>query len=200
MTSEHAEAAVKAGADAIGFIFAESRRKVSPLKAKEIGAKIPASVIKIGVFVDADREEIEKTVKEANLDYVQLHGNETVEFIQSLSVPAYKALSIKERGDLKGNEDYPGPFILVDSGHGAARGGNGTTFDWSYLRDSSFNKKVILAGGLNADNVISAINTVNPFMLDVSSGVETNGIKDIQKIKEFIRKAKNTSSMKEEMQ
>ncbi|EDL66153.1 phosphoribosylanthranilate isomerase [Bacillus sp. SG-1] len=197
-TIEHAEAAVKAGADAIGFIFAESRRKVSIHTAKEISDTIPASVLKVGVFVDADREEIEKTAQEANLDYVQLHGSETVDFMKSLSVPAYKALSIKEKKDLDGIENYPGNFILVDSGHGAARGGNGTTFDWSYLENVSID--VILAGGLNLENVCSAIEKVNPFMVDVSSGVETDGIKDVKKINEFIFKVKNISRMKEEVQ
>ena len=199
-TIEHAEAAVKAGADAVGFIFAESRRKISPCRAKEISDTIPASVLKIGVFVDADREEIEKTAQEANLDCVQLHGSETVDFMKSLSVPAYKALPIKEKKDLVGIGDYPGNFILVDSGHGAARGGNGTTFDWSYLENVSIDKRVILAGGLNLENVRSAIEKVNPFMVDVSSGVETDGIKDVRKINEFIFKVKNSSRMKEEVQ
>lgn len=195
---EQAEAAVKAGADAIGFIFAESRRKVSVQTAKEIGARLPASVKKIGVFVDAGKEEIENIVREAGLDQVQLHGNEQPGFLLSLSVPSYKALSIQKESDLEGIGHFPGNFILVDSGHGAARGGNGTTFDWNYLRNVSSNKNIILAGGLNTENVERAINEVNPYMIDVSSGVETDGIKDINKIKEFILKAKNTSRMKEE--
>jgi phosphoribosylanthranilate isomerase len=199
-TIEHAEAAVDAGADAIGFIFAESRRKVSPDTVKEIGESIPCTVMKIGVFVDAGKEEIEKIAVKCSLDYVQLHGSETPGFIQSLTVPAYKALSIKEKEDLDGIREFPGSFILVDSGHGSARGGNGTTFDWSYLDDIYNNKKVILAGGLNIENVERAVKEVNPYMVDVSSGVETNGVKDIRKIREFIFKAKNISRMKEEVQ
>ncbi|WP_421385474.1 phosphoribosylanthranilate isomerase [Bacillus salacetis] len=196
----HAQAAVDAGADAIGFIFAQSRRKVSLDAAKEICESIPSSVMKVGVFVDAGKDEIEKTAAECSLDYVQLHGNETPEFIQSLSVPSYKALPIKEKRDLDGIEEFPGRFILLDSGHGSARGGNGTTFDWSYLKNISIDKKVILAGGLNSNNIEMAVKEVNPYMVDVSSGVETNKVKDIRKIKEFIIKAKNISRMKEEVQ
>jgi phosphoribosylanthranilate isomerase len=199
-TVEQADAAVNAGADAIGFIFAESRRNVSPDTTKEICESIPDTVLKIGVFVDALKEEIEKIVVDCNLDYVQLHGTETPDFIQSLTVPAYKALSIIEKEDLEGIQKLPGSFILVDSGHGSARGGNGTTFDWSYLDGIYIDKKVILAGGLNIENVERAIKEVNPYMVDVSSGVETNGVKDIKKIKDFIFKAKNISGMKEEVQ
>jgi phosphoribosylanthranilate isomerase len=195
---EHAEAAVAAGADAIGIIFAESRRKVSAETAEGICKTIPDSIMKIGVFVDESKEEIERIAEETGLDYIQLHGNETPEFILSLKIPAYKALSITKENDLDGIEHFPGSFILVDSGHGAARGGNGTTFDWSYLERISLDKKVILAGGLNAENVKRAITKVNPYMVDVSSGVETNGVKDPEKIKDFILTVKNSSTKKEE--
>ncbi|MGF2616636.1 phosphoribosylanthranilate isomerase [Rossellomorea aquimaris] len=193
MTVEHAEAAVHAGADAIGFIFAESRRRISPEDANKIGKVIPASVLKVGVFVDADQEEINDTVKTAALDYVQLHGTETQEFIEALQVPAYKAVSIKKETDLAGIQGYPGNLILLDSGHGAGNGGNGTAFDWNYLNHRNIPQKIILAGGLNIENVSRAIKEVNPFMVDVSSGVETNGTKDVKKITEFIKKAKESS-------
>jgi phosphoribosylanthranilate isomerase len=200
MTVGHAEAAVEAGADAIGFIFAESRRKVSVSTAKQVCKNIPGNVLKIGVFVDAGKEEIQNTVSECRLDYVQLHGSETPDFMRTLSVPAYKALSIKEQEDLDEIEKFSGNLILVDSGHGSSRGGNGTTFDWSYLRNLTIDKKLILAGGLNPENIKRAIEEVKPFMVDVSSGVETNGMKDIRKIKEFIVKAKSISRMKEEVE
>ncbi|RIW35059.1 phosphoribosylanthranilate isomerase [Bacillus salacetis] len=186
-TVEHARAAVEAGSDAIGFIFADSRRKVSIASAREISDSIPSSVKKIGVFVNECRTEIEKIAAQVQLDYVQLHGDETADFMNSLTVPSYKALSIQGKEDLNGCGEFPGRFILFDSGHGEARGGNGTTFDWSYLKEVSLNKQLILAGGLHAENVRHAIMDVNPYMVDVSSGVEVNGMKDVQKIKEFIR-------------
>lgn len=197
---EHAEAAVEAGADAIGFIFAESKRKITVETAKQISRAVPHSVKKVGVFVDSTLEEIERTAEEAGLDLVQLHGTETPEFLKSLSVPCFKALSIKEETDLNGIDSYPGSCILLDSGHGGSRGGNGTSFDWSYLKNDSREKRIILAGGINTDNVEKAIREVDPYMIDVSSGVETNGIKDIEKIKEFIYKAKNMKRMKEDLQ
>ncbi|MGM0845299.1 MAG: phosphoribosylanthranilate isomerase [Bacillota bacterium] len=191
-TVEHAEAAVDAGTDAIGFIFAESRRKITPSIAKEIGKVIPATVLKVGVFVDASKEEVEETAKAAGLDYVQLHGSETAEFMESLSVPSYKAISIKEKNDLFGIDMYPGSLILVDSGHGAGKGGSGTVFDWTYLQYLSIRQNIILAGGLNPENLAEAIKEVNPFMVDVSSGVETDGNKDVQKIAAFINIAKRS--------
>ncbi|TYS18746.1 phosphoribosylanthranilate isomerase [Rossellomorea vietnamensis] len=199
MTVEHAEAAVHAGVDAVGFIFAESRRRISPEAAKKIGGIIPASVLKIGVFVDASKKEIEETAETAGLDYVQLHGSETAEFMESLAVPAFKAISIKKETDLSGIERYPGSMVLVDSGHGAGQGGSGLTFDWSYLKDLSIPHNIILAGGLTADNIEAAIEEVNPFMIDVSSGVETGGTKDIRKMVEFLNKAKDITTKKEEI-
>ncbi|EIJ78433.1 N-(5'-phosphoribosyl)anthranilate isomerase [Bacillus methanolicus PB1] len=186
--------AVRAGADAIGFVFAESKRKISPKNAKEIALNLPADVMKVGVFVNEEKDVIEATVEEAGLNMIQLHGDEPPEFCNGFSVPVIKALSIGTRDDLQKLNDFPCDFpcdyILLDSPKGKYRGGNGMKFDWRIAEGIQSEKKIILAGGLTPDNVCTAIRTVKPFMVDVSSGVETAGKKDIKKIAAFIEHAK----------
>ncbi|MDE3839156.1 phosphoribosylanthranilate isomerase [Bacillus methanolicus] len=182
--------AVKAGADAIGFVFAESKRKISPKNAKEIALHLPADVVKVGVFVNEAKEVIEATVKEAGLNMIQLHGDEPPEFCNGFSVPVIKAISIETRDDLRKLNDFPCDYILLDSPKGKYRGGNGIKFDWRIAEGIQSEKKIILAGGLTPDNVCTAIRTVQPYMVDVSSGVETAGKKDIKKIAAFIEDAK----------
>lgn len=182
--------AVKAGADAIGFVFAESKRKISPKNAKEIALHLPADVVKVGVFVNEAKEVIEATVKEAGLNMIQLHGDEPPEFCNGFSIPVIKAISIETRDDLRKLNDFPCDYILLDSPKGKYRGGNGIKFDWRIAEGIQSEKKIILAGGLTPDNVCTAIRTVQPYMVDVSSGVETAGKKDIKKIAAFIENAK----------
>lgn len=129
---------------------------------------------------------------------VQLHGDESPAFCNSLSVPVIKALSIESEKDLEEINRYSCEMILLDSPKGKYRGGNGTSFDWELLIGSDLpNKKIILAGGLNLGNVERAIQICHPFMVDVSSGVETDGRKDVKKMKVFLEKVKNTSKMEE---
>jgi phosphoribosylanthranilate isomerase len=190
---ETALEAVRAGADAIGFVFAESKRKMTRENAKEIALKLPPGVMKVGVFVNESKEVIESTVAEVGLNMVQLHGDEPPEFCNAFSVPVMKALSIETRDDLQKLNDYNCDYILLDSPKGKYRGGNGTKFDWRIAQEIQSEKKIILAGGLTPDNVETAIRIVRPFMVDVSSGVETAGKKDIKKIAAFIEKAKGAS-------
>jgi phosphoribosylanthranilate isomerase len=190
---ETAAAAVQYGADAIGFVFAESKRRISIEKAKDIIAYLPKEVFKVGVFVNETSHEIEKIASTVGLTHIQIHGDETASFSESLSLPVIKAISFQGNENLEALRDFPSDYILLDSPKGKYRGGNGTVFNWSDVNSNLINsKKVILAGGLNADNVEAAINIIRPFMVDVSSGVETDGIKDIRKIKTFIETAKNT--------
>lgn len=196
-TALHAAAC---GADAIGFVFAESKRKVEPASACAISEQLPQHIERIGVFVNETRDRIEEIVTEAKLTMVQLHGDETPEFCDLFSVPVIKALSINSEQDLLELNKYPCEMILLDSPKGKYRGGNGTTFDWGFLAGAQMNgKKIILAGGLDERNVEMAVNLTRPFMLDVSSGVETDGKKDRNKIKGFIEKAKNAVNFEEEM-
>ncbi|WP_175991355.1 phosphoribosylanthranilate isomerase [Bacillus sp. Marseille-Q1617] len=186
-----AQWAVDAGADAVGFIFAESRRRISVEKAAAISNSIHEGILKIGVFVNASKEELEDIVEKVKLDYVQLHGDESPAFCNSLNVPYIKAVAVTEERDLNILPEYSGEFVLVDSGKGPYRGGNGTSFDWEYLKDyQSSNHKLILAGGLKKDNVRMAVSIAKPYMVDVSSGVESGGIKDKEKILDFINEVR----------
>ncbi|MFZ7944368.1 MULTISPECIES: phosphoribosylanthranilate isomerase [Bacillaceae] len=184
-------AAVQYGADAIGFVFAESKRKVTVEQAKEIISALPQDVFKVGVFVNESREEVERIAKVAGLTHIQLHGDESASFSESISLPVIKAKSFYNNENLAECSHYPAEYILLDSPKGKYRGGNGTVFDWNEVEPSLLKgRKVILAGGLHANNVEQAIQVIKPNMVDVSSGVETDGIKDLVKIREFIEKVK----------
>jgi phosphoribosylanthranilate isomerase len=189
---ETAVAAANYGADAIGFVFAESKRRITLEQAKEIIAHLPKEVWKVGVFVNETREEIESIASAVGLTHIQLHGDETALFSESLSLPVIKSFSFQGNESLEALGEFSSDFILLDSPKGKYRGGNGTAFNWNEVNPKLMNrKKVILAGGLNADNVEAAIKIIKPYMVDVSSGVETEGIKDLRKIKTFIEKAKS---------
>lgn len=183
--------AVEYGADAIGFVFAESKRKIAVETAKTIASKLPAEVFKIGVFVNEKKAKIEEIAEVVGLTHVQLHGDETPDFCESLSFPIIKALSIQNRESLQDADKYNCPYILLDGPKGKYRGGNGLAFDWSLIASHNFKgKKLILAGGLHEGNVEEAVSLIRPYMVDVSSGVETEGIKDVRKIRSFINIAK----------
>lgn len=185
---EHVRAAVEGGANAIGFVFAKSRRQITLSQAQRMAVAVPQNVLKVGVFVNETVENIKKHVKEVPLDYVQLHGDETIEFAKSLRVPVIKAFSISSKQDVQNALTYEVDLYLFDTPSIEFRGGSGKTFDWGVLDSEDIPKeKVILAGGLNAENVREAIQTVRPFMVDVSSGVETDQRKDESKIRAFIR-------------
>lgn len=189
-TLEAAQVVANESADFIGFVFAPSTRQIDPLKAKEISGKLPASIKKVGVFVNETKTNIELIATQVGLDYIQLHGDETAEFATSLSLPVIKALNVSNQ--LAFNlKHFPAEYFIIDSPGKNYRGGSGETFDWNALTEMDINfKKVFLAGGLNEHNVNSAIQTVHPIGVDVSSGVETDGKKDSLKIKQFIKQAK----------
>jgi phosphoribosylanthranilate isomerase len=184
--------AVHYGADAIGFVFAESKRKISEAKAKEIINHLPPHVLKVGVFVNESKNEMERIASYVGLTHLQLHGEETAALSESLSKPAIKAISFQTNEHLAELNDFPCDYILLDGPKGKYRGGNGVAFQWQQVNTSVINrKKLILAGGLTIDNVAEAIRTIKPYMVDVSSGVETDGVKDLAKIQAFIEAAKS---------
>lgn len=188
MEKKHVAAAVEAGADAIGFVFAPSKRQITVEKAHELAKDIPASVLKIGVFVNPTKDELEKAYREVPLDFVQFHGNESPDFVHSTNYPSIKALSIRSEEDVERAKQYNTDFYLFD----APQAGSGITFDWQLMQGHEVPKEnVILAGGLNPKNVAEAIGRVKPYMVDVSSGVERNGIKDEQLIHAFIQATKS---------
>lgn len=189
-TLEAAQTAENAGADFLGFIFADSKRKISPEKAKEIIEELNGKALKVGVFVDESLEEIERIQRLTGIDIIQLHGQESMEKASSFSIPVIKAFSIQNEVDLKKIEGYPVDYQLLDLPKNS-QSSSEKTLDWQMihrLRQSS--NRLILAGGLTPMNVSEAIKLVQPFAVDVSSGVETNGYKDHEKIRLFIKNAK----------
>ncbi|PFB21552.1 phosphoribosylanthranilate isomerase [Bacillus cereus] len=192
---ETAKRACEYGADALGFVFAESKRKITPKRAEEIIQELPANVLKIGVFVNESVEVIQKIADECGLTHVQLHGDEDNYQIRRLNIPSIKSLGVTSESDMKNAQGYETDYILFDSPKEKFHGGNGKTFSWELLghMPKELRKKTILAGGLNALNIEEAIRTIQPYMVDVSSGVETEGKKDLKKIKQFIIKAKECS-------
>ncbi|MGC2321521.1 MAG: phosphoribosylanthranilate isomerase [Terriglobales bacterium] len=204
---EGAQVAVDAGADALGFIFAQSPRRISPSEAKEIIAALPQKVETVGVFVNQKSEVILQTAKKAGLTGVQLHGDETLEFAHELRDGAraagiklriYKAVAMKRltAGDL----DLSSPknlisAFLLDSGSWTKRGGTGKKFDWEQAAPMvSFMSRrfdLIIAGGLNPENVAKAIGLFRPWGVDVVSGVEREpGKRDPEKVRAFVKAAK----------
>lgn len=191
MNKEAIQTAADAGTDFIGFVFAKSKREVTIEQAKQLASYVPAHVKKVGVFVNEERAVIEEIVQTVGLDYVQLHGDETPDFVNQLPYPVIKAFQVRSEKDLEQLESYNCDYYLLDSPAGKYRGGNGETFDWNLAKSFDFlDKKVILAGGLTPENVAQAVQEVVPAGVDVSSGVETDGEKDLAKIKEFIIAAK----------
>lgn len=194
MEPEHVRAAVEAGADAVGFVFAPSRRRVGITEAKELAQLVPDHVMKVGVFVDAERDELERTFKEVPLDFIQYHGGESPNFIKSVGLPSIKALSVRERDDVEKGNAYQTEYVLFDTPGIEFRGGSGKVFDWGLVEKDVPRDRMILAGGLNTQNVKEAIQLVRPFMVDVSSGVEIDKRKDETLIREFIRAVKEEES------
>ncbi|MEA0565601.1 MULTISPECIES: phosphoribosylanthranilate isomerase [Lysinibacillus] len=188
---EHVITAIQAGADAIGFVFAPSKRRVTIEQAQLLANEVPQGVLKIGVFVNPSAAELKEAVERVSLDYVQYHGEETPAFIQEQGYPAIKALSVRGKEDIQAAADYQVDYYLFDAPGTDFKGGSGHTFDWSLLEEVGIpREKLLLAGGLNVDNIEEAITTVAPFMVDVSSGVETDGMKNSAKIQEFLKTVK----------
>ncbi|WP_163539803.1 phosphoribosylanthranilate isomerase [Gracilibacillus sp. YIM 98692] len=188
---EAIETAVEAGADFIGFVFARSKRQLTIKAASELADSVPSHVKKVGVFVNESLKTIQEISDKVGLDYVQLHGDESPAFCREIEMPVIKAFQVTSRADLEQIVLYDCAYYLLDSPAGKYRGGNGETFDWAMTKDHDFlDKKIILAGGLHSDNIAEAIKEVSPIGVDVSSGVETEGKKDVNKIKTFIQAAK----------
>ena len=188
-------AAVAAGTDALGFVFTTSPRRITIDTAIRLGNYVPKGVLRVGLFLDQDRSEIEQVVSSVPLDVLQFHGSETEQECSGFDLPWLKAVAMESVESAKQAErDYPGAMgLLLDSHTTGKRGGSGKIFDWSLSRPVS--KPVWLAGGLNADNVGQAIRVVRPFAVDVSSGVETApGIKDVSRMSAFIKAVRDNES------
>lgn len=187
---EEARFAVEQGVDAIGLVFyPPSPRCVSIEQAKQIVDTLPAFVTAVGLFVNEQADEIESVIQQTGISLLQFHGNECPEYCVGFSRPYIKAIRMKQDIDLLAiNEQYASAkSLLLDAYQPGVPGGTGETFDWERI-PPQLAQRIILAGGLNAANIEQAINTVKPFAVDVSGGVEAQpGQKDFNKIREFMR-------------
>lgn len=183
---EEALAVAFSGADALGFVFARSRRGIHPEAARRIARELPPAVSKVGVFVNPRREDVSEIAEYCGLDLLQFHGEEPPEFCLGWRQPVIKAFRVHDRSFLKQLASYQVSAYLLDSCLPGRRGGTGVSFNWELARDVSSSGRVILAGGLTAENVGEAVGIVKPFAVDVSSGVETGGKKDLEKIRSFL--------------
>jgi phosphoribosylanthranilate isomerase len=184
--------AVRAGADALGFVFHEaSPRYLNPEQATSIIGALPPFVQAVGLFVNADSEFVNATADQCRLDLVQLHGDETPEYCELIRRRVIKAFRVKAPTSIEPIKNYRVAGILLDAYSPKAYGGTGLTFNWEIALAAGKFGPVILAGGLNPDNVRQAVEKVAPYGVDVSGGVEAApGRKDPEKVTEFIRRAK----------
>lgn len=189
---EDALAAAEEGAFAVGFNFhPPSPRYIDPEAAGAIAAAMPEAVLRVGVFVDRERRDVERIAKVARLTALQFHGAETPAQCSGWSLPVIKVGRLRSREDVIALLAYPVELLLADAYVGGVPGGTGETFDWRLLEGVD-RSRIILAGGLTAENVADAVRTVRPYAVDVASGVErTPGVKDREKVREFIRHAQD---------
>jgi len=187
--------AEKYGASAIGFIFHNnSPRLVSVNEVREWVSAIPKKLIKVGVFVDSDVDNINIITDSLGLDMVQLHGSESPEYCKEISVPVVKVFRVGEGFNPKILEDYIVEAFLFDTYKKGNPGGTGESFNWKIISRLETDVPIILSGGLTAKNVGDGINTVHPSAVDVNSGVESRpGIKDALKIQAFMKRVKQIS-------
>ncbi len=181
--------AAECGVDAFGFNFyAKSPRYLSPECAREIIDNIPDGITKVGVFVNSDAPDIRKIVEFCGLDMVQLHGDESPEYCRQFPSPLLiKAISPRDEGDLRNAMSYPVRAILVDAYDPIRYGGTGKRSDWRLAVRVKETHLLIIAGGLNPDNIREAIEIVRPHAVDINSGVESSpGRKDPQKVRTVI--------------
>jgi phosphoribosylanthranilate isomerase len=177
-------AAVEAGASAVGFVFVpSSKRFISPENAAAIIREIPPFVTTVGVFVNAERGQINEVLQTARVTALQFHGKESPDDTRGYPVPVYKAFRVSESFHPSVLGNYPGPAYLLDTRVEGTPGGTGKTFDWAIAVRAKEYGRIILAGGINPENVEDAIRQVEPFAIDVSSGVEeTPGKKSHEKL------------------
>jgi len=189
---EDAQAAIVAGGDAIGLNFYQmSPRFVSREAAKAIVAAVGQRALVVGVLVDTDADEILKLKSDVGFRCVQLHGAEPPATVARFLPHAYKALRVRGPEALEESRRYPGRHILLDAYVPGQAGGTGATFDWKLAAEIARERDVTLAGGLTPENVADAIRAVNPFCVDVASGVESApGIKDHARMELFVRQAR----------
>jgi phosphoribosylanthranilate isomerase len=189
-----AREAAEAGADAIGLIFAESPRRVDVEEARKISIALPNGVLKVGVFVDADPEEVLSAAREVGLDLAQLHGDETPETVAAIrgaGLPVMKALRMRNAETLADIQSYEADLFMLDAWSARARGGTGETFDWELAKSVKGRDNIVVSGGLTPENVREAVEFFEPYGVDASSSLEERpGKKDGERVRRFVRAAK----------
>jgi len=194
--AEDALLAANAGADALGFVFSPASPRYVALEfAEAIARKIPAHVMRVGVFVDAPADEVMEAISRCGLAAAQFHGSEPPEYCGQFGVMTMKAFRVRDEASLAGAGAYAVDAFLLDSFVPGQPGGTGASFNWKLAAEAKiFGKPVFLAGGLTPENVAEAIRTAQPFGVDVSSGVERlPGKKDADKVRRFIAAARGAS-------
>ena len=183
-------AAAELGVDMLGFVFyGKSKRCVDIRTVRSIANELSGSILKVGVFVDEEREKVLDIAQEVSLDILQFHGDETSDYCASFKddYKVMKAFRVKDKTSLKCVNDYIADFYLFDTYEESSAGGTGKAFDWKLLKDFEVLKPLMLSGGLSPENVGNAIMEVAPYGVDVSTGVESSpGKKDIELLKKFI--------------
>jgi phosphoribosylanthranilate isomerase len=189
-----ARVAADAGADAIGLIFAESPRRVDIEEAQKINIALPDGVLKVGVFVDVDPEEVLRIAREVGLDLAQLHGDETPETVAAIrgaGLPVMKALRVRNAEALADIQSYEADLFMLDAWSARVRGGTGETFDWGLAKSVKGRGNIVVSGGLTPENVREAVEFFEPYGVDASSSLEERpGKKDGERVRRFVRAAK----------
>lgn len=197
---EDARAAVDFGADALGFIFVpDTPRYIEPQRAARIIRELPPFITKVGVFADVPLDTIYQTIQTCGLNAIQLHGSETPEYCDSAGercrVPIIKAFRIKDRESLSAIPKCKVSAYLLDTYVKGKKGGTGEIFNWDLAKEAKSYGRIIVAGGLTPENAAEAIQRVQPYAVDVGSGVEASpGKKDHTKIRAFIENVRTTYS------
>ena len=186
--------AAEAGADAIGLVFAESPRRVGIEQAREVAAALPDGVLKVGVFVNEEPEEVLRVAREVGLDYAQLHGDESTEVVAAIrnrSLGVVKALRVRDAASLRAIEGYEADLFLLDAYSEKARGGTGERFDWGLAKALKGYGNILVSGGLNPENVREAVRFFEPYGVDASSSLEdAPGKKNGERVRRFVSAAK----------
>ncbi|MGF7431502.1 phosphoribosylanthranilate isomerase [Thermoanaerobacterium thermosaccharolyticum] len=178
--------------DYAGFVFADSKRKVDIKTAHDLIENLDRDIKKVGVFVNEKISEVRYIANFLKLDVLQFHGDETQEYIDNFKeYLVWKAIRISEKKDISKIESYHVDGILLDSKIEGFYGGSGKSFDWNLIKDANMNCTFILAGGIDTNNVLMAINMLKPDIVDVSSGVEIDGFKNYDLMKEIIYKVRS---------
>jgi phosphoribosylanthranilate isomerase len=183
----------------VGFVFAPSRRQVSPEEAGQLALKLNPGILKVGVFVNETMERVLEAVQAAGLEVVQLHGEEDLDFILALrqrlgEQEIWKAVRTSDKMVLLAADQLPADKLLLDAFTPGMAGGTGVTADWDLIRSAQaqLTKPYFLAGGLNLVNIPEALKVLEPYGIDLSSGIETAGVKDLDKMMAIVKQVRRT--------